>query len=73
MIIGPPEEFAIEFGISEAVEQLGIRAIGFFVVYIGGKVCRGHALPPRQIGGLRKIRSASSGTVRHRSLPISPV
>jgi Immunity protein 42 len=37
MIIGDPSVFAIESGIMQAYEQLGLRALGFFVIHIMGK------------------------------------
>ena len=36
MIIGDPKIFAIESGISIAYEELGARALGFFVIHLGG-------------------------------------
>jgi hypothetical protein len=37
MIVGDPSTFAIESGITEAYTKLGLRALGFFVVHVGGK------------------------------------
>jgi hypothetical protein len=37
MIIGNPETFAIESEISEAYDSLGQMALGFFVIYVGGR------------------------------------
>ena len=37
MIIGDPKVFAIESCISIAYEELGARALGFFVIHIGGR------------------------------------
>lgn len=37
MLIGDPSEFAIESCISIAYEELGARALGFFVIHIGGR------------------------------------
>lgn len=37
MIIGSPETFAIESGITEAYERLSLRALGYFVIYVGGR------------------------------------
>ena len=36
MKVGHESTFAIESGISEAYLQKGFRALGFFVVYVGG-------------------------------------
>lgn len=36
MLIGDPSKFAIESCISIAYEELGARALGFFVIHIGG-------------------------------------
>jgi hypothetical protein len=36
MIIGQPAQFAIESSISKACEDLSIRAIGSFVIHLGG-------------------------------------
>ncbi|MBP9903781.1 MAG: hypothetical protein KBH45_20195, partial [Verrucomicrobia bacterium] len=37
MLIGDPSEFAIESSISIAYEELGARALGSFVIHIGGR------------------------------------
>jgi len=37
MMIGNPAIFAIESGIGRAYENLGLRALGFFVLHIGGR------------------------------------
>jgi hypothetical protein len=37
MIIGDPSTFAIESGITKAYVRLGFRALGFFVLHIGGR------------------------------------
>lgn len=37
MIIGSPEIFAIESGITEAYERLSLRALGYFVIYVAGR------------------------------------
>src|SRR5688572_12212599 len=37
MLIGDPSRFAIESCISLAYEELGARALGFFVIHIGGR------------------------------------
>jgi hypothetical protein len=37
MIIGEPEVFAIESKISKAYVGLGLRALGLFVIHVGGK------------------------------------
>lgn len=37
MIIGDPCTFAIESGITRAYERLSFRALGFFVIHIGGR------------------------------------
>ncbi len=37
MIIGNKTTFAIESGITKAYERLGFRALGFFLVHIGGE------------------------------------
>ena len=37
MLIGDPSEFAIESSISIAYEELGARALGYFVIHIGGR------------------------------------
>ena len=37
MIIGNPSVFAIESSISQAYERLSFRALGFFVIYVGGR------------------------------------
>lgn len=36
MIVGNPSLFAIESGISSAYERLSLRALGFFVLHVGG-------------------------------------
>ena len=36
MIIGDARVFAIESGITEAYTRLGLRAMGFFVIHVGG-------------------------------------
>ena len=36
-MIGNPEIFAIESEISRAYERLGLRALGFFVLHVGGR------------------------------------
>jgi immunity protein 42 of polymorphic toxin system len=37
MIVGNPSIFAIESQITKAYESLSMRALGFFVVHIGGR------------------------------------
>ena len=37
MIVGQPSIFAIESGITEAYERLSFRALGFFVIHVGGQ------------------------------------
>lgn len=37
MIIGDPNTFAIESGITSAYDRLSFRALGFFVLFIGGR------------------------------------
>ncbi len=37
MIIGNPSVFAIESGISKAFERLSFRALGYFVIHVGGR------------------------------------
>ncbi len=37
MVVGDPSRFAIESGITVAYERLGFRALGFFVIHIGGR------------------------------------
>lgn len=37
MVIGDPSEFAIESSINIAYEELGARALGFFVIHIDGR------------------------------------
>ncbi len=37
MVIGDPSEFAIQSSISIAYKELGARALGFFVIHIGGR------------------------------------
>lgn len=37
MIFGNPNLFALEFEVTEAYERLSLRALGFFVVYVGGR------------------------------------
>jgi hypothetical protein len=37
MIIGDQSAFAIESGITLAYERLGFRALGFFVIHVGGR------------------------------------
>ena len=37
MLVGDPSKFAIESSISIAYEELGARALGFFVIHIGGR------------------------------------
>jgi hypothetical protein len=37
MMIGNPGIFAIESEISRAYERLGLRALGFFVLHVGGR------------------------------------
>lgn len=44
MIIGNPSVFAIESSISRAYERLSFRALGFFVIYVGGR-CYGRCSP----------------------------
>ena len=44
MIIGNPSIFAIESSIAQAYERLSSRALGFFVVYVGGR-CYGTRSP----------------------------
>jgi Immunity protein 42 len=36
MIIGNPEVFAIESGVTQAFERPSFRALGFFVIHVGG-------------------------------------
>jgi Immunity protein 42 len=44
LIIGNPSVFAIESSIVQAYERLSSRALGFFVVYVGGR-CYGRRSP----------------------------
>jgi Immunity protein 42 len=44
LIVGNPSIFAIESSIAQAYEHLGFRALGFFVVYLGGR-CYGRRSP----------------------------
>lgn len=44
MIVGNPSVFAIESGITRAYERLSFRALGFFVIYVGGR-CYGRRSP----------------------------
>src|SRR6478672_7257374 len=37
MIVGTPSVFAIESSISRAYERLSLRALGFFIIHIGGR------------------------------------
>jgi hypothetical protein len=37
MVIGNPSVFAIESGITQAYESLSLRALGFFVIHVGGR------------------------------------
>jgi hypothetical protein len=37
MIVGDPSVFAIESSITQPYEALGQRALGFFIIYVGGK------------------------------------
>lgn len=37
MIIGDTSVFAIESGITKAYERLGFRALGYFIIHIGGR------------------------------------
>jgi hypothetical protein len=37
MVVGDPSVFAIESSITQAYEQPGQRALGFFIIHIGGK------------------------------------
>ena len=37
MIVGDPDTFAIESGITKAFERLSFRALGFFVIHVGGR------------------------------------
>jgi len=40
LIIGDPSIFAIESSITQAYERLSLRALGFFVIHVGG-ICYG--------------------------------
>jgi Immunity protein 42 len=44
LIIGDPSILAIESSITEAYERLSLRALGFFVIYVGG-ICYGRRSP----------------------------
>jgi hypothetical protein len=44
LIVGNPAIFAIESSISQAYERLSFRALGFFVIYVGGR-CYGRRSP----------------------------
>ena len=37
MIVGNPSHFALESEITHAYERLSLRALGFFVIHVGGK------------------------------------
>lgn len=37
MLVGDPQQFAIESGISKAYASLSLRALGFFVIHVGGR------------------------------------
>jgi hypothetical protein len=37
MIVGEPQIFAIESGISRAYARLSLLALGFFVIHVGGR------------------------------------
>ena len=37
MIVGDPAVFAIESGITNAYQQLGFRALGYFAIHVGGR------------------------------------
>ena len=37
MVVGDPSVFAIESSITQPYERLGQRALGFFVIHVGGK------------------------------------
>lgn len=37
MVVGDPNIFAIESGIMQAYEYLGLRALGFFVIHVDGR------------------------------------
>ena len=37
-LFGNKDNFAIEYGISKAYKQIGLRALGYFVIYINGKL-----------------------------------
>jgi hypothetical protein len=43
MVAGTPNTFAIESGITRAYERLGFRALGFFVLHLGGQRYGVHA------------------------------
>jgi hypothetical protein len=46
MVIGNPSVFAIESEIAQAYQRLSQRALGFFVVHVGGRrfgICESHA------------------------------
>ncbi|MQB45832.1 Imm42 family immunity protein [Rhizobium sp. ICMP 5592] len=38
MVVGNPKEFAIEAGITEVYPRLSLRALGFFVIHIKGRI-----------------------------------
>ena len=44
MLVGDPAVFAIESGITKAYKRLGFRALGYFLIYIGG-ICYGRRSP----------------------------
>jgi hypothetical protein len=44
MIVGNPSVFAVESGIVQAYKRLSFRALGFFVIYVGGR-CYGNRSP----------------------------
>src|ERR1700739_2130256 len=37
MVVGDPNVFAVESGITEAYEYLGLMALGYFVIHIAGR------------------------------------
>jgi immunity protein 42 of polymorphic toxin system len=44
MIVGSPSSFAIESSITDAYERLSFRALGYFVIHVGGR-CYGVRKP----------------------------
>jgi hypothetical protein len=44
LIVGDPSVFAVESSITQAYERLSLLALGFFVIYVGGR-CYGRRTP----------------------------